>query len=205
MLVLKPEVLLTVLLAPWRCVTRNVYGEWPANLICVECVVSMFSNATESQRQSKSKVAVQLLRQGPRRLAKIAPREPRRPSEQLSKGDRDSALARAAADRCTKMDRTSAAIGDSVTNVVAAPQSSGFSRAKENNCSQASPPPLSRFWGHAAAPSPLLCSGFQCSICKTDSGFQEQRKVRAYLVGNGSSCSWEFAIALSAGFSCPEL
>jgi hypothetical protein len=35
--------------------------------------------------------------------------------------------------------------------------------------------------------------------------FRSSAKVRAYLVGNGSSCSWEFAIAPNAGFSCPEL
>jgi hypothetical protein len=29
-----------------------------------------------------------------------------------------------------------------------------------------------------AAPDPLLCSGFQCSVWQTDSGFQEQCKKR---------------------------
>ena len=43
---------------------------------------------------------------------------------------------------------------------------------------QFSLPPLSRFSPQAAAPAPLLCSGFQCSIWQTDSGFQGQYKKR---------------------------
>jgi hypothetical protein len=113
MLVLKPEVILAVLMIPWRCVTKSAYCDWLKNLPCAQWTMSLFSNAAGSQRQSK--VVVQLLR---RETKKITSRGSRLLSKQLSKHtmkeedpeeDRDNAFALAVGSH-TKMDRASAAM-----------------------------------------------------------------------------------------------
>jgi hypothetical protein len=113
MLVLKPEVVLAVLIAPWRCVTRSACGDWLTKLPCAQWAMSLFSNAAGSQRQSK--VVVQLLS---RKMKEISSLGSSRLSEQLlkqtmngedPKENRDSALA-PAVDSRAKLDRASAAM-----------------------------------------------------------------------------------------------
>ena len=105
MLVLKPEVILAVLMVPWRCVTRSAYGDWLTNLPCAQWTMSLFSNAAGSQRQSK--VVVQLLRRGTKKITKQL--SSRLLSKQLSKHTMKEEDPPAVGSH-TKMDRASAAM-----------------------------------------------------------------------------------------------